>query len=76
MALPDFWDERGLGAVLFDLLEQLHPIDLTVINLQSLAIHVFGIGEMHVSRKRQDLIEKLPEWLMQMVAGQLRMGHI
>ena len=71
MALPNLRDEGCRGAVLIDLLEQLHPVDFAVINLQAFSVDVLSVRQMQVCCKRQNLIQKLPERLMQMVAGQL-----
>ena len=76
VALPDLRNERGLRAVLVDLLEQLHPVDLTVLDLQPFAIHILGISQMQVCREGKNLIEKVSERQVQMVAGELGMRHI
>ena len=70
MSLPDFWNERCLWAVLIDLLEQLNPINVTVFNLKPFSVHILGIRQMQVGGEWKDLIEELPEWEVQMVAGE------
>ena len=62
--------------MLIDLLEELHPVDVSIIDLQSFPIDILRIGEMKMSREWQDLIQKLPEREVEMVAGELGMGHI
>ena len=78
VALPNLRDEGCIsGAVLIDLLEQLHPVDFAVINLQTL-LRRRSLASARCRcckiasesfEKRQDLIQKLPEtrMLMQMV---------
>ena len=72
MSLPDFWNERCLWAVLIDLLEQLNPINVTVFDLKPFSVHILGIRQMQVGGEWKDLIEELPEWEVQMVAGEFR----
>ena len=62
--------------MLVDLLEQLNPIDLTLLDLQPFPIHILRIGQMQMCREWKDLIEELAEGNVQMIAGQLRVGHI
>ena len=76
VALPDLRNKRGLGAVLIDEFEQLHPVDLAILNLETFAINVFGIRKMQVSRERKNLSQKLAEWRVQVIAGEFGMGHI
>ena len=70
MALPNLRDEGCLGAVLIDLLEQLAPINVTVFDLKPFSVHILGIRQMQVGGEWKDLIEELPEWEVQMVAGE------
>ena len=62
--------------MLVDLLEQLNPVDFTLLDLQPFTIHILRIGQMQMGCERQDLIEELAEGNVQMIAGQLRVGHI
>ena len=62
--------------MLVDLLEQLHPIDLTLLDLQSFTIHILRIGQVQMCREWKDLIEELAERNVQMIAGQLGVGYI
>ena len=48
--------------MLVDLFEQLLPINVAVLDLQTFAINIFGICSVQVGRERQDLIEELTEW--------------
>ena len=75
VTLPDLRNERGLRAVLVDLLEQLHPVDFTVLDLQAFAVNILGVCQMQVCRERKDLVEKVPEGKVQMVAGELGVRH-
>ena len=70
MSLPDFRNERCLRAVLIDLLEQLNPINVTVFDLRPFSVHILGIRQMPVGGEWKDLLEELPEWEVQMVAGE------
>ena len=56
--------------MLVDLLKQLNRIDLTLVDLQPFTINIFGIGQMQMCCKWQDLIEELTEWNVQMIAGE------
>ena len=62
--------------MLVDLLKQLNPIDLTLLDLQPFTINIPRIGQMQMCRERQDLIQELAEGNVQMIAGQLGVGHI
>ena len=54
--------------MLVDLLEQLHPIDLTFLDLQSFTIHILRIGQVQMCREWKDLIEELAEGNVQMLS--------
>ena len=56
--------------MVMNLLEQLHPVDVTVLNLQPFTVHILGIRQMQVCCERQDLIEELTEWNVLMIAGE------
>ena len=56
--------------MLVDLFEQLHPINVSIQNLQALAIHILGIRQMQVSCEGEDLIEELTKRNVEMVASQ------
>ena len=42
-----------------DQLKQLNPVDFAVLNLQSFAINILGVGKMEVGGKRKDVVEKV-----------------
>ena len=56
--------------MVMNLLEQLDPVDVTVLNLQPFTVHILGIRQMQVGCERQDLIEELTEWNVLMIAGE------
>ena len=59
-----------------DQLKQLNPVDFAVLNLQSFAINILGVGKMEVGGKRKDVVEKLAERAVEMIAGEFGMGCI
>jgi len=76
VALPDFGDEACLGGELLHQGKQLHPVDLTIVDLQAFAINAFGIGQMQVCRERKDRLEEAAEGGVEVRAGELGMGRI
>ena len=62
--------------MVMNLLEQLHPVDVTVLNLQPFTVHILGIRQMQVGGEWKYLIEELPEWEVQMVAGEFRVRNV
>ena len=62
--------------MLVDLLKQLHPVDLALLDLQPFTIHILRIGQMQMGCEWKDLIEELAEGSAEMIAGQFRVGYV
>ena len=76
MALPDFGDEACFGGQLTHQGKQLHPVDLTVVDLQPFTIHVLGVSQMQVGCERKDRPEEATEGGIEVGAGELGVGGI
>ena len=59
-----------------DQLKQLNPVDFAVLNLKPFAINILGIGKMEVGGKWKDVVEKLAERAVEMIASEFGMGCI
>ena len=76
VSLPDLWDERGVRGEVIEHPKQQGPINITFVNLQALAIHPTGIGQVKMCRQRQHALQEAVEGLAEVVASKLRVGSI